>query len=273
MTPVKMTPVYNLRNKKAGMPRSSPDPRSRAVKRRLLENKQRKKEKKCKLGKIMEETEPKKKMTEEISHSSDSENDKQKKPLSAKKQKMNKVNATPSNKNLRGKKAELSSEENIDTSSNSDGHEYNKEACEKISSPQIENISDDNASSSSLNPESYTEYDCDRENECSYSSPEQVREDDSASSSSLNHESYEEYDCDREKECSYSSPEQVREDSQIEFREAAFVQEKQVRKNSTLMDISRAQAINEMPEPFNIYNISPISEECIGESKKCLPVP
>ncbi|XP_066445363.1 uncharacterized protein [Eleutherodactylus coqui] len=274
-----------MRSRRGRWTGSSPDPRCRAVRPRQLHKLQKRKGKKSQfasLGKIIEENADPNQMgnTEAVSVSErESLRNVNEEPLdshlSPKKQDMTEDAVTSSSEVLRGertkrkslkKKTKMSKKSSVDTSEKQIENNSNFEECDEGESEHISHLkttSDHSASSSSFFSESN-----DFERESSSLSPEQSCDDHSASSHLSDYESYEDFDfseVDKEKNCSLSSPEQVREDnSQNESEERAFSQRPRGNKNSTLMEISKAQAINDMSRTFNI---SPI-KGCFSESKR-----
>ncbi|XP_056431039.1 uncharacterized protein LOC130369622 isoform X3 [Hyla sarda] len=210
--------------------------------------------------------------------------------LSVKNQDLNDGNsASPSSKNLKGTKekyqslmreCEMSRESVFVTSKKINvGAEasYDKRDEELENVPHAVNETTSDHSASDTAP-FYREQDEDvsemnTDYETSFSSPELVREDDNASSSSsFDHESYDDFDftaLDSGNECSYSPPQQVCEDdSQIKSGKTVYGQEIRGNRNSTLMEIRRAQAIDDVPGPQNISNISPIEKDCDSQSDR-----
>ncbi|XP_056431046.1 uncharacterized protein LOC130369622 isoform X10 [Hyla sarda] len=200
--------------------------------------------------------------------------------LSVKNQDLNDGNsASPSSKNLKGTKekyqslmreCEMSRESVFVTSKKINvGAEasYDKRDEELENVPHAVNETTSDHSASDTAP-FYREQDEDvsemnTDYETSFSSPELVREDDNASSSSsFDHESYDDFDftaLDSGNECSYSPPQQVCEDdSQIKSGKTVYGQEIRGNRNSTLMEIRRAQAIDDVPGPQNISNIKQV---------------
>ncbi|KAG8579014.1 hypothetical protein GDO81_010685 [Engystomops pustulosus] len=220
-----------MRNRKRGEPGASPDPRSQPAKRYLFQKLRKNKGKKSRLtllGKIKEENVEPNNLENPIETPCISEDES--------------VSKMP-------EKRPLSSDSSME-----------KELVKVKETTSGHSVS----SSPSPHCESYVTFGLTTDDtECRFSSPEQVREEHSASSSSsLYCELYETFD-----ECSSSSSEVLEDDSQIDAGETVFGQGIEGNKNSTLMEISRAQAISEMTGPFNISEISPVYEDCVSESK------